>query len=200
MSKKEACLELLKRVIIKNQKGKAVYDSGLAPSHSFVIGFLEHIYGEFIDLTVAIEDTSNTSKSVCFPSGGPYPRQDVDASANYSTYGIVVGSGSTAVTANDYALATRIAHGTGAGQLQYGSHSFTSPVVAVGNVDMIVSRTFTNGSGGDVTVREIGIYCRSYEQGISYLYFCIVRDVLPSAITLTSGQTLTIQYTFRTTV
>ena len=41
--------------------------------------------------------------------------------------GIVVGSGSTAVTISRYALATQIAHGVGAGQLSYAAQTYTAP-------------------------------------------------------------------------
>jgi len=115
--------------------------------------------------------------------------------------GILVGSGTTAESNTDFALATQIAHGTSAGQLQYGSTGFTAPTEAAGNVDWVITRAFTNGSGATVTVREIG--CAGGEATntpTTTTGRLLVRDVLPSAVPVANGQVLTVQYTWRTTV
>ncbi|GAI73856.1 unnamed protein product, partial [marine sediment metagenome] len=77
---------------------------------------------------------------------------------------------------------------------------FVAAAVAAGNVDLVVTRTFTNSSGGSITVREIGIYCFSTDTGAIARYFCIVRDVLATPQAVGNGEILTVQYTLRTTV
>lgn len=194
-----AKIEVLKRILIKDKNGKIKYDSGLVSSNSFVIAFLEHIYCPFDDVAVSIEDTGNTARNVQTPTLGNVFLL-IDAVDDDDNYGIVVGTGTTAEANTDYALATQIAHGTGAGQLDYGAHSFTVPSIVGSSVDMVVSRTFYNGSGSSITVNEIGIYCESKDTGAVARYFCILRDVLTTPEVVANTETLTVQYTIRTTV
>jgi len=192
-------VEVLRRVIICDRNGKIKFDSGLQPSNSFVIAFLQHIYGTFKDVDISIRNSADAAITVKAPSGTAYARHHIGAGDNDDTFGLVVGTGTTPETNTDYALDTQIAHGTGAGQLDYGAHSFTATAVVGSNVDMVVSRSFYNGSGSSITVREIGIYCQSrYATG--YAYFCTLRDVLGTPGVVNNTETLTLQYTFRTTV
>lgn len=192
-------LEAFKRIIIRDRKGKIKFDSGLEPSNSFVIAFLETLYTLFANVSYAIEDVGNTARNIADPSDGAYMKHRIGAGDNDDSYGIVVGTGVTVETNIDYALATKIAHGTGADQLDYGDHSFTAPAVVGNNVDLVVSRSFYNGSGASITVKEIGVYCDSQDSGGNHRYFCILRDVLTTPGVVNNTETLTVQYTFRTT-
>jgi hypothetical protein len=118
---------------------------------------------------------------------------EVTGGAGTSTYGIVVGSDSTAVTADDYKLNTQIAHGVGAGQLSYLAVTLNAVVVAAPTASVRIDRQFTNGSGGDVTVKELGIYIRS-DASTSPRYFCICRDVIPDTL-VPNGSSLNVKYT-----
>jgi len=150
--------------------------------------------------TLSVRDTTNTLRTLT--CGGTLYAYSVFAAlspAGNNAYGIVAGTGTTAEGVEDYALATIIAHGTGAGQLSYGATSYTTATVSDGNVDLIFTRTFVNGSGGTVTVQEIGLYFAQTDSGLVNRYFCGLRD-LTGAISVGNGQTLTVQYDFRTTV
>lgn len=117
-----------------------------------------------------------------------------------ANYGGVVGTGTTAPTNSDYQLETQIAHGVGAGQLDYGVQSFTNAAVVSSNVDFVTSRDFYNGSGSTITVTEIGVYAQAKDTVGNTRFFCIIRDVLASSQDVLDTQTLTVQYTMRTTV
>ena len=190
---------LLYRCIITDKNGKVVKQTHWRKSRSFVLQYLQLLEGFFRATSLSIKDTGGALRSC------PYPYSDlsylfcVGAGDNDSNFGLVVGTGTTAPTNTDYALATQIAHGVGAGQLDYGAHNFTSAGVVGANVDLIVSRTYYNGSGASITVNEVGIYSRNYDSVNVLRYFCIVRDVI-TAITVANTQTLTVQYTLRTTV
>lgn len=93
--------------------------------------------------------------------------------------GIVVGTGTTKVTMDDYTLQAKVAHGGGAGQLNYGGGSLSAPEVNGNVITMRLERTFNNTSGADITVTEIGI------MGASKLlndntdrYYLMSRDLL----------------------
>jgi len=110
------------------------------------------------------------------------------------TNGIVVGSGNTPVTADDYKLATIITHGVGAGQLQAQAGAIQDVVLASPRASFRIDRTFINGSGAPVTVREIGIYSLWYDGGVGS-QICTCRDVLLAPVAVANGSTLFVKYT-----
>jgi len=142
-----------------------------------------------------VNDTGNTARGVGISSGaevvttvgGCAPAGDTSA-------GIVVGSSSSPVTINDYALGGLIAHGTGAGQLLYGATTVEDLVKTANSWTFRIVRAFTNGSGATITVREIGLYLR-----IPYTIM-FARDVLPTPIDIPNGATLTVRYIISHTI
>ena len=196
-------LSLYYQLIKKDSTGRIIKTYRKYKARSFVRQFLEIFvmqYG-FIDETGnTIRDTSNTvrtwSWSGNWDNGWTYPF--LNAPVNNTTYGSVVGSADTAVTISDYALATKIAHGTGTGQLQYSVETFGAPTTDAAGSTWIASRVFTNGSGDSVTIKEIGLIVQQYID--AYCYFLIARDVLASPVTLANGETVTLNYTFLTAV
>jgi len=153
-------------VIVTDKNGKVVLRKRYK-SRSFVVGFLNALYSDFT-------------------YGGLF-----------NSPNIVVGSGTAKPTISDTGLESQIGNGTGSGQLQYGSDSLTTPAVNTStNTGSITwNKSFTNGSGGNVTVSEVGAYANiSNTSGGSATYF-ILHDLLPSPITLSPNQVLTVAYT-----
>lgn len=103
--------------------------------------------------------------------------------------GIIVGSGTTAVAIDDSTLASMIDHGSTAGLLEYGSSSLTR--TGDGRSFRLL-RSFTNNSGGDVTVNEIGSTASNGGTGKGS---CALqsRDVLDIGITLADQESLNVQ-------
>jgi len=124
----------------------------------------------------------------------------INAPDNNDAYGIVVGKGETPVSPEDYALDDKIAHGTGAGQLDYGAHTFEDVLVEDKVSKFRVSRTFSNVSGASITVKEIGIIAWCYWRDSASVHkdvkFLIVRDVLATPTTIPDGASLNVRYTF----
>jgi hypothetical protein len=102
----------------------------------------------------------------------------------------------------DYKLQHQVSDGVAAGTLDYGGQSFTAvPAVVGGNVDCIINRAFYNGSGGTVTVKEVGIYAAWVNGYAAQFYlFCIIRDLLGADVPVLDAETLTVEYTLRTNV
>ncbi len=111
---------------------------------------------------------------------------------------IVIGSGNTAVSISDYALATPISHGTATGAMVYQTATVNASVVAAPNCGFVVERAFVNNSGGEITVRESAIYVRM-KGPIYYGYACVVRDVFATAQAVPDGGSISISYTIRVT-
>ena len=92
-----------------------------------------------------------------------YYGKQLDASALITddTRGILVGSSDASFDETDTALKTKIEHGTGAGQLEYGVMPYTTdtvePFIDGDKTLMTLARRFENNSGGSVTIKEVGI-------------------------------------------
>jgi hypothetical protein len=157
------------------------------------------LYWEFTGADTACTDTSNTSRTLSIHLTNDSRIWLFTAGIGDTNYGNVVGTGDTAVQVTDYALQTLIAHGTSAGQLQYSAVTFGAPATDATGTSFVVTRVFTNGTGGDVTVKEIGLNAY-WSPDTPIYYFLIARDILSPAITLANGEALTVNYTFATTV
>jgi hypothetical protein len=130
------------------------------------------------------------------------------AADNDDSYGIIVGGGTTAVALDQYALASKIAHGVASGQLDYGAMSVedvgldTSVSPPIYRLRLI--RSFTNLSGAAISINEVGIMARNYwkdynavRNDVKYL---IARDVLPTAYIVPNGGVATVAVTLEVEV
>ena len=171
-------------------KGKVIYSKQFE-SHSFVAQWLQLLYGMFGENNLSILGNSFPAQ---LGSSNPF---ELNASSGNQSFGIQVGSGTTK-SINDTALDSLIANGNSAGQLSYGSMSFTSPAINTstnqGNIS--ISRSFTNNSGSSVTVSEIGVIVNTYASNRNTYSIFIIHDILSSPITLANGQVLTVTYIF----
>ena len=101
-----------------------------------------------------VKDTLGVSR--LFSTNLTFP---VNAAVGIDTYGLVVGTGTTAVSIADYKLQTQILHGSTSGKLSHGAVTFTPPFNSGSSQIIEVVRTFNNNSGGDITITEIGLVC-----------------------------------------
>lgn len=129
-------------------------------ANTLVIAFFKILMCKLGTTTVGTEnftDTGNTSRTY---TGYSYETSfEVIAGTGDANYGIVVGTGTNAVAIDDYALQTKIAHGGSTDQLVYSVTTVDNAVVQLSDqVYILISRTFTNNSGGDITVNEVGLY------------------------------------------
>jgi len=162
-------------------------------SKSFVRQFLELLWIQTYQIPKVapynMRDTANVLQDVCESA------YTFDASAAIAdiTHGIIVGTGTTAPTIDDYAIETLIDHGTDPGELQYGAVAFGAPASDATTSQFTITRDFANASGGAITVNEIALYAKGYKYGTSY-YFMVIRDVIAGGIAVPDGQTLTVNY------
>ena len=120
---------------------------------------------------------------------------DLGSSQNWGT---VVGTGNAAVTIADIKLQTQIANGSGANQLVHGVQQYSAgPYTSGSSRYIILGRSFTNISGGNITVNEMGIYAY-YASGP--WYFCFARDLVAGGVTINDGKVGYFQYKWQITV
>lgn len=183
----------IEKIVTDNKTGKVVYRNKTV-SESFVLQFLQFLEVQvYPSVDVNIQDFTDTTRA-CQDHATSFK---AEGAVTDDQTGIIVGTGTTPVASNDVAMETLIAHGTAAGELSYGAMSKTTTAIVGVNVDLIMTRTFNNGSGSTINVTEVGIQCYGYYGAASA--FLIVHDV-STAVPVANGQTLTVNYTFRTTV
>jgi hypothetical protein len=151
---------------------------------------IEHLY--MSASTNNIIDVSNTSRSFTIAA--------IDnctvLGASGEAWGIVVGTGTTAVAITDYALGTLVAHGTGAGQLSHGAVSIgTVPTTSGSKRYFTINRSFTNNTVSNITLDEVGLYIRNT---IGSWTFCMERSLKNH--TINAGNIATYQYEISATV
>lgn len=203
--KKSHGVQLLLRAVVKDPDGKILSDTGQKPSKSFVIQFLEFIHLMFIapEGYSSITATDGSEDPAYRDVGHPAWFLLVDAPTNISYYGLVIGRGDTAKTNTDYKLAIQLNEGVGANQMTHGTTIVGYTGVVGANVDLEITRSFTNNSGSSITVKEAGIYYAYIWGDPPETYsnkFCMIRDVLVAPINVPDKCSLTVYYTFRTTV
>jgi hypothetical protein len=132
----------------------------------------------------------------------------VKAPDDDDTYGIVVGTGTLELSLDQYAPASKIAHGTGSGQLDYGLSSYEDLGLDTGVTPPVyrfrITRTFSNLSGAAININEVCLFARSYWKYSSAtsndVKYMIARDVLSTTYTVPNGGTATVAVTVEVVV
>ncbi len=187
-------------LIVRNKRGE-ITDRQVMLSKSFVKQFLQFLWLHCLYLPQGsgqwqyfVKDVDGNLQNM----GCSYYDWNCNGPINDATYGIMVGTGTTAPTINDYQMETKIAHGVGAGQMQYSATSFGAPTEDGTTSHFTVTRDFANNSGGSITVREIGLINQFRDWGNAIRYFLTIRDAVN--ITVPDGETLTVNYRIQATV
>ena len=181
----------------------------------FIASFMRLMYSQIAATTRSLYDITNTSITISnsvvnllvTSAGGPgvttrYLSTNTLKSENL---GIQVGSGNSAVAMGDYALGTKITHGKSTGQLLYHGTFLDDYTESNPDATFTISRIFENASGGNVTVKEIGIYAGAAGQNIAVIDVpaysaCIIHNLLATPITLSDGDVMKVIYTLKVTV
>lgn len=189
----EGACSLFYQYKIIDKNGKIVRKSRKRRAHSFVKGFLGMMYSLMGDSQsmYPVKDINGSDRTLQTYKS----LYKVNPPVSEVRYGIVVGTGSNAVSIDDYKLQTKIATGTSTGQLNYGSGSISSAVSTNTTTQTIISRQFSNSSGGSITIQEVGVNVYYETSG---WYFLIIRDTV--SISLNNGEQLTFNYIIQTTL
>jgi hypothetical protein len=185
---------------VRNREGEVTRRQEML-SESFVKQFLQLLWVSCVRVSSGYRIKDYRVKDV---DGNLDPVQVASASfqanagPNVDTYGILVGTGTTAPTIDDYQMETKIPHGTGAGQLQYSAVAFGAPTSDGTVSHFTITRDFSNASGGPITVREVGLVVYFQRMGSGSGYYLTIRDAVN--ITIPDGETLTVNYRLQGTV
>jgi len=163
--------------------------------HSFVKQFLDFLFLFLSSSTCTIKNTGGTDSDFLKPTAftSTFDHTTFLIYNTNTTVGPAVGGGLTGVSINDY----KIEAATVGGNLQYSIPVAGAPTTTAAGSTWISTKIFTNNSGFSVTVNEIGIYTYHYRIDV---YFLLARDNLTSPVILANGESLTLNYTFQTTI
>lgn len=184
---------------VRDAEGNIVREKTI-PVRSFVQNYSEvlfHAMGSAAMVgTCEYTDTSGVTKQ------DNTHQNIVNAADNDDDYGIWVGTDDAAVAISDYTLGTKVAHGTGAAQLDYGENQFIAATMDGTDIVYKTWRTFFNDSGGTITIKEVGLVAIGGTGGaFPHLILRDIEDEDSQAINVAVAdqETLTITYTFTST-
>jgi len=178
-------------VEVRDKQGRVLQRLS-APSRSYVQQWNQFLNVHTSGAGKTIKDTGGTNRSIAPNSGNFRCNAGISQTAN----GLRVGKGTTAVAITDYALETPLGEGTGTDEFEHQAVTLTTPAVAGPTCSFTLKRIMINNSGATISgIKEIGCYVRmvaSYHLGF--------RDVLPSAVSVPDGGSITVIYTIAVTV
>jgi hypothetical protein len=111
----------------------------------------------------------------------------VTAASAQTSWGMVIGSGTTPVTMLDYKLETQLIS-----NVNHGAMTFAIENPDASTWRTAITRVFTNNTGATLTIREVGLYATT----ASTYFFCIDRTLY--SVDVPSGVGVT--FTYRITV
>lgn len=192
-----------------NKDGKLVKKTRKRKAKSFVKAFVTSIASDMNDenyyTTPTIGgNTQNVNKyvmmrmSVCGLQSGLVNetyRGDSTWYTSSTDAGIILGTGTTAVTSSDYAIETMVPYGTGSGEMIYYGCWTYNYNVAGSTAGFDIERIFQNSSGGSITINELALYSRPSTYG-----FCSARDMVSPGVAIANGEYLKVKYTIQAIV
>lgn len=140
-------------------------------------------YGLGFDPNVTFENASTTQPGYRATSGS-------------LVGGIVVGTGTSAESFEDYVLETPVAEGTGAGQMNYAASDVHVESYVAGTLTKTntLVRYANNNSAADIEINEVALYGRSFANG-SVQTVCYARDALGATVIIAVSAQLKVTYT-----
>jgi len=194
---KQFRLRIITKII--DPKGKVVKEQRFE-AKSFLKNWSEWVRGLWNDALVTMIDTGGASRTLwpVYYSTAEYTADfRSNADAEDDTFGIFVGTGTKVPEPQDYNLEAKIPHGTATGQLSYGATSVGTVAVDAYESAFRVERVYTNYSGADITVSEVGLAnkCYTKKAGVwNTWYFLLIRDLLPTPDTIPDGYSYMVSY------
>ncbi|MBA7678521.1 hypothetical protein ES703_86797 [subsurface metagenome] len=179
-------------VEVRDKEGRVIQRIS-APSRSYVEQWNQILNVQASQISKTVKDTGGTDRSVQAYSFN----LNVGYAIGEIKIGIRVGKGTTAVAITDYALETPLVEGTGTDEFNHQAQTFTEPAVVGSTCSFTVKRIMVNNSGATISgIREIGCYIWMWPA-----YYALgFRDVLPSAVYVPHGGSITVTYTIKVTV
>lgn len=171
---------------IRNPAGILLKRLPEVPANSFVLQFVDLLYPKMIQATHAVNITAGTPYNVV----GAANVFRLNADAGDDTWGIIIGDDNTAVAIADYNLVSQIKT-----NIVHSSLNISAPVTDGSTRYLDIIRIFTNNTGGDITIEEVGLVVITG----SSTYPHLIDRSLYSA-TVGNGNSISLRYRISVTV
>ena len=192
-------IQLTKRLQVITPDKKVIHDTGDTPSRSFVRAFLTTIRGCFTwDNTRALDTNGVDNRLVNWRSGRTAAIY-IEATYGEDRFGLVIGTGPTPPTNDDFRLAAQIKDGTGTSQMEHQRTTVRGPELEADALVITTERIFLNRTHHPQTVNECGIYALGNDFSRPR-YFCHIRDLVIPEITVPPEHGIILQYRILTRV
>lgn len=168
---------------IYDPHGRFVSRTPWTKANSLLKNFIKVLQLQTSQAATIIKDTGNTDRNVSPHSSS----LAVNAGATITTHGIVIGSGTTEVSLEDYKLVTQVTTNVAHAIMVIQAEAVSSTLYR-----LILSRQFTNNTGAQLEISEVGLYCNA---GGTTLYFCIDRTLYTVLVASGSSVVLTYRWT-----
>ena len=194
-------IQLFCKMSVYGKDGTLKRSSGMMRSRSFVKNFLlmleyyiAHAYNAYSDYTTLI-NTAGANKTHSGASVTLSKAMAAESPSSNDSYGILVGIGTTTPALTDYCIETLIVDGTGANLMQYGACAVSAAGINGSYVDLPITRTFTNASGGTIVIKEAGLAFQDLWGLASSESFLVAHDAADQ--TVDDGEICVVVYTIR---
>lgn len=184
---------------IKDSSGKTIKKTPKQLCHSYVTALIDQLAALMGYVQLSVMDTGGTPRTINRSNvSAVCPILICVAGAADITYGIAVGTSPSPVSIGDIKLFTIIQSGSTSGKLQYGTTSVGTPTTVGTSRVFTISRTFTNSSGNDITVEEVGLMVDTFDSAAAFRQFLVERSLFH--LIIANGTSGTLTYTISATV
>lgn len=163
---------------IRSADGTLIRKIPFRRCHSLLKQFIQLLAVQFSQTAQTIKDTGGANRST--PA---HATSFLATATNQPTYGIVIGTGETAVTMTDYKIETQLTTNIGQGTVTFAVENPNSTTWRCA-----ISRGLTNNTGAVVNIKEVALYTL-YQA--AYI-FCLDRTLY--SVTVQAGETVTLTY------
>lgn len=168
------------RAVVVGKNGRVRKRGRWRKANSLIKAFAQGLKIQMSQASEIVKNTGGNDRTV----GTNAANLRVNATASVTSWGLVVGTGTTAVSMSDWKLETQVTTGV--------DHSavVVEMEYPAGNVARVkISRTFTNNTGASLGITEVGLYANL--GGTTY-FFCIDRTLY--SVTVPVGEAVVITY------
>lgn len=169
---------------LKNREGKVVKRFPKRLAHSLIKQFIQFLFIQMSQTGQAVKKTDGTD-------GNPIAHQtnlQVVGAVGDINEGILVGTGTTAVTMTDYVLEAKVTT-----NITFAAQTLTLTYPNASTAKIAISRTLTNNTGATLGIKEVALYSRSYN-----LIFMFDRTLY--SVDVPNGYSITLTYTITITL
>ncbi len=181
------------RLRLYDPSGKLVWGTRRRKAKSYLKNMIETLYLCWRETSRTIVDIDDVSQTAVAPSSTSTKRSWWNTTVVPTEGGLAVGSGNAAVTISDTKLNTKIADGSGSGQLEYRANVVAAPILLGADTFIYITQAFSNRSGADVTVEEIGIESSWGNNSVPTWTWLWMRDIV-TAVVIPDGFSLVVDY------